>query len=79
MPLRLLGWFSLAPGAAEAAVPATLPRGLGLPDGLWPVCALGVRDVAGRAVPGKPDHAFDPSSRLTGAVPDIELLTTEKS
>ena len=54
-----------------------MSRGLGLPGGPWPARALGVRHVAGLAVPGKPEHAFGSSSRMVGAALDIELLTTE--
>ena len=41
MQSRLLGWSRLVLGAAVVAVPATLPRRLGLPGGPWLVRAFG--------------------------------------
>ncbi len=72
---RFLGWFSLALGAAEIAVPGFLSRQLGLKGGSLLVRAFGVREVAaGLAVLAKPDNAFGPSSRVAGDVLDIAVL-----
>ncbi len=72
---RLLGWFSLALGAVEVAVPAYLSRRLGLSGGPVLVRAFGVREVAaGLAVLAKSGHAFGPSSRVAGDVLDIAVL-----
>lgn len=72
---RMLGWFSLALGAMEIALPGTLSRKLGLPGGSWLVRAFGAREVAaGLIVLSEPSHAFGPSSRVAGDVLDIATL-----
>ncbi len=77
---RLLGWFSLALGALEIAIPATLSRWLGLTSGPWLVRSFGVREVvAGLAVLAKPEHPFGASSRVAGDVLDAAVLVPRLS
>ncbi len=75
MLARMLGWFSLALGATEIALPAFLSRQLGLAGGKHLVRAFGAREIgAGLMVLAKPDHAFGPSSRIVGDALDIAVL-----
>ena len=75
MVSRALGWFSLALGATEIAVPGVLSRRLGLAGGTHLVRAFGVREMAaGLIVLARPDHAFGASSRVAGDVLDIAVL-----
>ena len=72
---RMLGWFSLALGAMEVAMPATLSRQLGLRGGPWLVRCFGWREIAaGFVIFTKPDNVFGPASRVAGDAMDIAVL-----
>ena len=77
---RLLGWFSLALGTTEIALPAILSRQLGLSGGPWLVRAFGGREIAaGLTVLAKPEHVVGPAFRVTGDVLDIAVLAAALS
>ena len=72
---RALGWFSLALGATEVAMPGMLRRGLGLSRGPWLVRAFGLREIAaGAVVLARPGHAAGPAVRVAGDALDIAVL-----
>ena len=72
---RLLGWFSLALGAMEVAIPRTLARRLGLRGGPWLVRAFGLREIAaGLTILTQPDNIIGPSARVGGDLLDIAVL-----
>ena len=72
---RILGWLSLALGAAEVVMPTALSHRLGLRGGPWLVRGFGMREiVAGCLVLARPDSAFGPASRVAGDAMDIGVL-----
>lgn len=75
---RGLGWFSIALGAAEMAIPKLLARGIGIdPDGAAPIMmrAMGAREVAAGVnlllQPRKPSAIW---ARVAGDALDLALL-----
>ena len=72
---RCLGWFSLALGAVEIAVPNTLIRMLGVRGGQALMRGFGAREVAaGLVVLANPSSPVGPAMRLGGDALDIAVL-----
>jgi uncharacterized membrane protein len=75
---RGLGWFSIALGVAELAVPKTLATAIGVdPRGAtpWAVRAMGLREVvAGLAVLMQPRRPLPLWARVAGDAIDLALL-----
>lgn len=75
---RGLGWFSLALGLGELAMPRTLARLIGVdPDGFTPVIlrAMGAREIAaGAGVLLQPRRPLPLWARVAGDIVDLSLL-----
>lgn len=75
---RGIGWFSLALGAAELAIPRQVARGIGIPAGTKTsilVRALGAREIlSGIAVLVAPRQAVPLWARVAGDAVDLILL-----
>ena len=72
---RCLGWFSLALGAVEIAVPNALIRMLGVRGGPALMRGFGAREMAaGVIVLAAPESAIGPATRLAGDALDIAVL-----
>jgi uncharacterized membrane protein len=75
---RALGWFSVALGLSEFAIPRTLARAIGIkPRGstAWLVRAMGVRElIAGASVLMQPHRPLPLWARVTGDAIDLALL-----
>ena len=77
---RALGWFSLALGALEMAIPTTLVQVLGVRGGPALLRGFGVREVAaGAIVLAKPCSPVGPAGRLAGDALDIGVLAAALS
>ncbi|MGE5183108.1 MAG: SRPBCC family protein [Acidobacteriota bacterium] len=77
---RALGWFGIALGAAELAVPAMLARAIGIRAdrrSSWILRAFGVREIAaGLGILMRPRRPLPVWSRVLGDVLDVALLGT---
>ena len=71
-----LGWFSIALGVSELAMPRTLARAAGLPNSSVPLLrVLGAREIGqGISILTQPDRSVPVWSRVAGDVVDLAVL-----